>query len=118
MKSAVLLLMLLCGVVAGATCSAADTNSGTLRPGNVQMANLAESMCSAYQPAVANAIGYAQQGIPRSTAEDTVESALSTDPRLWDFLIQSIEVAYRNPQGLTQALQDGTWLRLCVQYLM
>lgn len=76
---------------------------------------IAENMCGAYLPVVQQAIDLGQQGVPLSMAEDMADSALSLDRRLWLFVVESIQVAYSNPQAMSQALRDGRWMTLCVQ---
>lgn len=80
--------------------------------------------CRAYQPLVGIAMGYRDQGIPLSEAEDNAKGARDLDPRLWQFVIQSIQLAYvdpdpkgLDPKGLTAQLRNGKWLEACASYL-
>jgi len=103
-------------VLSDATESELTQSHPDVHPGTAQrtVANdLASNMCRAYQPVVENALQFRSQGLPISIAEKSADSAENVDPHLWQFVDQSIQVAYANPSEMDHALRSGDWINNC-----
>ena len=78
-------------------------------------ADYAESMCSAFMPAIEQSISMREQGAPQSIAMNLADSAFNLDRELFQFVSAAIRVAYINPQGLRRMLQTGELMRECIK---
>ena len=77
--------------------------------------DISTSMCSSYLQVVEQAINLRQQSVPINIAREMADSAFSLNPQLYRFITSAINTAYKNPQAVTQALNDGTLLSMCAK---
>ena len=77
--------------------------------------DISTNMCSSYLQVVERAVDLRQQSVPIDIARKMADSALSLNPQLYRFIISAINTAYKNPQFITQALNDGTLLSMCAK---
>ena len=81
----------------------------------VAQTDISTSMCRSYMAVVHRAVDLGKQGIPINTAQSMAESALNTNPQLWRFLISAINMAYKDPQFILGALNDGSLIEMCAK---
>jgi hypothetical protein len=84
----------------------------------VQAQGIADAMCQSHSGYLENALMLQQQGHTLDTALRMVRGVWQRQPRLAGFLEDSISLAYRDPNGMGNALQSGRWQQVCVQHLM
>ena len=77
--------------------------------------DISTSMCRSYMAVVNRAVDLGKQGVPINTAQSMAESALNTNPQLWRFLISAINMAYKDPQYISGALNDGSLIEMCAK---
>lgn len=86
-----------------------------MQPSNANAQDISTNMCSSYLQVVERAVDLRQQSVPIDIARKMADSALSLNPQLYRFIISAINTAYKNPQFITQALNDGTLLSMCAK---
>lgn len=77
--------------------------------------DMSTGMCRGYLGVVEQSIKMRLQSVPINIAHQMAGSALSQNPQLYRFIMSAIDAAYKNPQAVTQALNDGTLLSMCVK---
>ena len=90
-------------------------NVALLFPSSANAQDISTNMCSSYLQVVERAVDLRQQSVPIDIARKMADSALSLNPQLYRFIISAINTAYKNPQFITQALNDGTLLSMCAK---
>lgn len=80
-----------------------------------QANQLAEGMCDAYMPVLANAYTFRQQGVPIAATQEMATSAMDVDINLYRFLIAAINFTYEDPEAARDAFQTGRMKSVCVE---
>ena len=89
------------------------TQIGTTRV--LAQSDISTSMCRSYMAVVERAVDLGRQGVPINIAHNMADSALNTNPQLWRFLIGAINMAYKEPQFVSSAINDGSLIEICAR---
>ena len=77
--------------------------------------DMSTSICRSYMAVVDRSVDLGKQGVPIDTAHSLARSALDLNPQLWRFLIRAINTAYKDPQYISNALDDGSLIEMCAR---
>lgn len=76
---------------------------------------LASAYCQAHMPIVMQAIQMRRDGIPIDISRDMADSAFDVNVDLWNWLNYAIQEAYRDPDSVQAAINDGYALDHCIE---
>jgi hypothetical protein len=97
------------------TMVSAGLLSATINTSAYAQSGLAEAYCQSHLPIVSQAIQFRRDGIPIDVARGVADSAFDVNVDLWNWLNYAIEEAYKQPDRLQEAIQNGNALSHCVE---
>ncbi|QNT78616.1 hypothetical protein [Entomobacter blattae] len=58
-----------------------------------------------------------QGGIPIAEAKKPIYNMINANPDYQNFMIESVNFLYKNPDDLKKSLLNGKWTELCIHYV-